>query len=85
MRKAFQSRYWIGAALQLGCVRMKGTTLGALEYVPPAVLRHFGRQFVQKAPRRYDVRHFSNFWPQRCSFCPNRLTTARVAGLDKTC
>jgi hypothetical protein len=42
IRKAFRSRYWIGAALQLGFVSMTGTTLPRLEYVPPAVLRHLG-------------------------------------------
>jgi len=50
IRKAFRSRYWIGAALQVGFVRMTGTTLGSLEYVPQPVLRQLGRQFVQKAP-----------------------------------
>src|ERR1022692_3903970 len=29
---------------------MTGTTLGSLEYVPAVLLRHLGRQFVQKAP-----------------------------------
>jgi Domain of unknown function (DUF4158) len=40
----------MGAALQLGFVRMTGTTLDSLEYVPPSLLRHLGRQFVQRAP-----------------------------------
>jgi hypothetical protein len=50
IRKAFRSRYWIGAALHLGFLAMTGTTLGSLEYVPSVLLRHLGRQFVQKAP-----------------------------------
>jgi len=50
MRKAFRSRHWIGAALQLGFIAMTGTTLRSLEYVPTILLRHLGRQFVQKAP-----------------------------------
>jgi Domain of unknown function (DUF4158) len=50
IRKAFRSRYWIGAALQVGFLAMTGTTLGSLEYVPVVLLRHLGRQFVQKAP-----------------------------------
>jgi hypothetical protein len=41
IRKAFRSRYWIGAALHLGFLAMAGTTLGSLEYVPaqPDTLR----------------------------------------------
>jgi hypothetical protein len=39
IRKAFRSRHWIGAALQLGFLGMTGTTLRSLEYVPAAVLR----------------------------------------------
>jgi hypothetical protein len=49
IRKAFRSRYWIGAALHLGLLAMTGTTLGSLEYVPSVLLRHLGRQFVQKS------------------------------------
>ena len=50
IRKTFRSRYWIGAALQLGFVGMTGTTLKSLEYVPTSVLRHLGRQFVRPVP-----------------------------------
>jgi Domain of unknown function (DUF4158) len=50
IRKAFRSRHWIGAALQLGFLGMTGTTLKSLEYVPAAVLRHLGRQFRQPVP-----------------------------------
>jgi hypothetical protein len=50
IRKAFRSRHWIGAALQLGFLGMTGTTLRSLEYVPGAVLRHLGRQFRQPVP-----------------------------------
>ena len=50
IRKEFRSRYWIGAALQLGFVGMTGTALNSLEYVPAAVLRHLGRQFRQPVP-----------------------------------
>jgi hypothetical protein len=48
--KTFRSRYWIGAALQLGFVGMTGTTLKSLEYVPTSVLRHLGRQFARPVP-----------------------------------
>ena len=50
IRKEFRSRHWIGVALQSGFVAMTGTTLRSLEYVPAILLRHLGRQFVQKAP-----------------------------------
>ena len=50
IRKTFRSKHWIGAALQAGFVAMTGTTLDPLEYVPPILLRHLGRQFVQRAP-----------------------------------
>jgi hypothetical protein len=50
IRKAFRSRHWIGAALQLGFLGMTGTTLRSLEYVPATVLRHLGRQFKQPVP-----------------------------------
>jgi TnpA family transposase len=50
IRKTFRSRYWIGAALQLGFVGMTGTTLKSLEYVPTSVLRHLGRQFARPVP-----------------------------------
>lgn len=50
IRKTFRSRYWIGAALQLGFVGMTGTTLRSLEYVPTSVLHHLGRQFRRPAP-----------------------------------
>lgn len=50
IRKAFRSRYWIAAPLHLGFLAMTGTTLGSLEYVPAVLLRHLGRQFVQRAP-----------------------------------
>jgi hypothetical protein len=46
--KALQSRNWIGVALQLGFVSMTGVTLRSLEDVPPAMLRHLGRQLVQR-------------------------------------
>ena len=50
IRKAFRSRFWISAALQLGFVGMTGTTLRSLEYVPASVLRHLGQQFRQPVP-----------------------------------
>ena len=50
IRKAFRSRHWIGAALQLGFVSMTGTTLRSLDYVPAAVLRHLCHQFKQPVP-----------------------------------
>jgi hypothetical protein len=50
IRRSFRSRLRIGIALQLGFLRLTGTTLGSLEYVPSAVLRHVGLQFALPAP-----------------------------------
>ena len=70
IRKTFRSRYWIGAALQLGFVGMTGTTLRSIEYVPSSVLRHLGRQFAQQVPdiatlRTLYRRHMTRFQHQR--------------------
>jgi len=42
IRRAFRSRLPIGAALQLGFLRLTGTTLNSIECVPSAVLPHLG-------------------------------------------
>jgi hypothetical protein len=60
IRKAFRSRHWIGAALQLGFLGMTGTTLRSLEYVPAAVLCHLGRQFRQPVPDIATLRRTRN-------------------------
>jgi len=65
IRKAFRSRHWIGAALQLGFVGMTGTTLRSLEYVPAAVLRHLGRQFRQPVPNIATLRTLYRRRPTR--------------------
>jgi TnpA family transposase len=50
IRRAFRSRLRIGAALQLGFLRLTGTTLNSIQYVPSAVLRHLGSQFGVPPP-----------------------------------
>ena len=50
IRRAFRSRLRIAAALQLGFLRLSGTTLSVIEHVPVAVLHHVGRQFGVHAP-----------------------------------
>ena len=65
IRKTFRSRYWIGAALQLGFVGMTGTTLRSLEYVPTSVLRHLGKQFRQPAPEIATLRALYRRRPTR--------------------
>ena len=50
IRRSFRSRLRIGVALQLGFLRLTGTTLDLLEYVPTTVLRHVGLQFALPAP-----------------------------------
>jgi hypothetical protein len=67
IRKAFRSRHWIGAALQLGFVGMTGTTLRSLDYLPAAVLRHLGRQFKQPVPDIATLRSLYRRRPTRFS------------------
>ena len=43
LRRRFRSRARLGAALQLGFVRMTGTTLDGFDYIPRAVLEHVSR------------------------------------------
>jgi hypothetical protein len=50
IRRAFRSRLRIGVALQLGFLRLTGTSLRTIEYVPPMVLRHLAAQFSVAAP-----------------------------------
>ncbi len=65
IRRAFRSRHWIGAALQLGFVGMTGTTLRSLDYVPAAVLRHLGYQFKQPVPEIATLRSLYRRRPTR--------------------
>jgi hypothetical protein len=39
----YPRRLRLGAALQVGSVRMTGTTLDSFDYVPNAVLKHVAR------------------------------------------
>ena len=56
LRRRFRSRSRLGAALQLGFVRMTGTTLDALDYVPRSVLGHVGEQLEMSAPELTTLR-----------------------------
>jgi TnpA family transposase len=56
LRRRFHSRSRLGAALQLGFVRMTGTTLDAFDYVPRAVLEHLGHQLGMSAPELTTLR-----------------------------
>jgi TnpA family transposase len=56
LRRRFRSRSRLGAALQLGFVRMTGTTLDAFDYVPRAVLEHVGHQLEISAPQLTTLR-----------------------------
>jgi hypothetical protein len=40
----------------LGFLRMNGTTLRSPKYIPSALLRHVGHQFVEKAPDLFGLR-----------------------------
>ena len=50
LRKRFRTRARLGAAIQLGFVRMTGTMLEALEHVPRAVFAHVAHQLALPAP-----------------------------------
>jgi len=56
LRRRFRSRSRLGAALQLGFLRMTGTTLDAFDYVPRAVLEHVGHQLGMSAPELTTLR-----------------------------
>jgi Domain of unknown function (DUF4158) len=56
LRRRFRSRSRLGAALQLGFVRMTGTTLNAFEYMPRAVLERVGHQLGISAPELATLR-----------------------------
>jgi hypothetical protein len=56
IRHAFRSRLRIGVALQLGFLRLTGTTLRTLEYVPAIVLRHLAAQFAVQGPELATLR-----------------------------
>jgi hypothetical protein len=56
LRRRFRSRSRLGAALQLGVVRMTGTTLDAFDCVPRAVLEHLGHQLGISAPELTTLR-----------------------------
>jgi Domain of unknown function (DUF4158) len=57
LRRRFRSRSRLGAALQLGFVRMTGTTLDAFDLCPArAVLEHVGYQLGLSAPELTTLR-----------------------------
>ena len=56
LRRRFRARGRLGAAIQLGFVRMTGTTLDALDHVPREVLAHVGQQLGQPAPELATLR-----------------------------
>jgi Domain of unknown function (DUF4158) len=50
LRVRYPRRLRLGAALQVGFVRMTGTTLDSFDYVPNAVLKHVARTLALPAP-----------------------------------
>jgi hypothetical protein len=81
IRKAFRSRYWIGAALQLGFVRMTGATLERrkargrpvpadeiLAHIAPIAFRHINFNGTYRFPiERYLDRLLSSVSAQRAA------------------
>ena len=56
LRVRFPVRLRLGAALQLGFVRLTATTLDALDYVPRPVLEHVAHQLGVQAPELATLR-----------------------------
>ncbi len=58
LRRRFRSRSRLGAALQLGFIRMTGTTLDALDYVPRSVhiLSHLERAAPEQSQSELPLR-----------------------------
>jgi hypothetical protein len=50
LRTRFPKKVRLGAALQLGFLRMTGTTLAAMDYVPRELLKYLGKQLLCTAP-----------------------------------
>ena len=59
LRRRFRRRARLGAALQLGFVRMTGTLLDAFDHVPREVLAHVGHQLSVPAPELTTLRAIS--------------------------
>ncbi len=60
LRVRYTRRLRLAAALQLGFVRLTGTTLDAFDYVPRSVLDLVGRQLELPAPQLATLRAM---WP----------------------
>jgi hypothetical protein len=56
LRRRFRSRTRLGAALQLGFLRMTGSTLDAFDYVRRPVLEYLSRQLGMPAPELTTLR-----------------------------
>jgi TnpA family transposase len=56
IRKAFRVRHRLAAALQFGFLRLTGTALASVGYVPKIVLHMLGRQFRVPAPDLATIR-----------------------------
>lgn len=56
LRRRFRSRARLGAAIQLGFVRMTGATLETFDHIPREVLAHTGRQLALSAPELATLR-----------------------------
>jgi len=56
LRVRYPRRLRLGAAIQLGFVRMTGTTLDALGYVPKSLMEYVAHQLMRPAPERATLR-----------------------------
>jgi hypothetical protein len=69
LRVRFPRKGRLGAALQLGFLRMTGNTLAAMDYVPRVVQKHLGIQLQGLAPEPTLLNGFlsSAYAWRRCS------------------
>jgi hypothetical protein len=80
LRCRFRSRSRLGVALQLGFVRMTGTTLDAIEYVPRAVLEHVGHYAGVDDPMSPVPEYFGHGLPEQVLNELSRVPGLRVIG-----
>src|SRR5512143_424057 len=89
VEQRYQGLHRLGAALQLGFLRMTGCTLDAMRLVPPSLLHHLAKQLGIDSPtiaspralyRRQRTRYEHQSWARRAArfLCDQRAPEARA-------
>jgi hypothetical protein len=79
LRRHFRSRSRLGAAIQLGFVRMTGTTLQAFDYIPREVLAYVGKQLRLGSPELATIRAL---YRRRPTLFEHQSWACKYAGVD---